>query len=91
VWRHKPAAIISVTNGALGAFGANHHLRQSLVFLDMPAMAQPEAYIGRAESLFNADGDLINDGTREFLKRFAASFATWVDIHVGGRDAGDRR
>lgn len=86
VWRHKPAGIISVTNGALGAFGANHHLRQSLVFLDMPAMSQPEAYIGRAETLFNAAGELINDSTREFLKTFAASFATWVDVHVGGRD-----
>jgi chromate reductase, NAD(P)H dehydrogenase (quinone) len=83
VWRHKPAAIISVTNGALGAFGANHHLRQSLVFIDMPTMAQPEAYIGRAETLFDANGELTNIGTREFLKKFAASFATWVDIHVG--------
>src|SRR6185295_6582705 len=41
-WAGKPAAIASVSPGAIGAFGANHHLRQSLVFLDMPCMQQPE-------------------------------------------------
>jgi len=44
IWSGKPCAVISVSLGALGAFGANHHLRQSFVFLDMPAMQQPEAY-----------------------------------------------
>src|SRR3954452_10321958 len=48
VWTGKPGAVVSVSPGALGAFGANHHLRQSLVFLNVPAMQQPEAYIGGA-------------------------------------------
>ena len=48
VWEKKPAAVISVSVGAIGGFGANHHLRQSLVFLDMPCMQQPETYIGQA-------------------------------------------
>lgn len=37
-WSGKPGAIISVSPGAIGGFGANHHLRQSLVFLDVPCM-----------------------------------------------------
>ncbi len=45
-WAGKPAAIASVSPGVLSGFGANHHLRQSLVFLDMPTMQQPETYIG---------------------------------------------
>src|SRR6185436_11540534 len=45
VWAKKPGAVISVTPGGLGAFGANHHLRQSCVFLDIPMMQQPEAYL----------------------------------------------
>lgn len=45
-WSGKPGAIISVSPGAIGGFGANHHLRQSLVFLDVPCMQQPEAYLG---------------------------------------------
>ena len=57
-WDGKPCAIVSVSPGAIGAFGANHHLRQSLVFLNMPAMQQPEAYIGGADKLFDAQGKL---------------------------------
>eukprot|EP01030_Chromulinospumella_sphaerica_P016526 gene16526-16341_t len=48
VWSGKPGAVISVSPGAIGGFGANHHLRQSLVFLDVPCMQQPEAYLGGA-------------------------------------------
>lgn len=77
VFAGKPAAIISVSPGALGAFGANHHLRQSLVFLDMPCMQQPEVYISRAAELFDGDA-LKDDKTRDFLKKFADAYASWV-------------
>ena len=77
-WKGKPAAVISVSTGAIGGFGSNHHLRQSLVFLDMPAMPQPEAYIGNAAALFGPDGKLTNDSTREFLTKFLTAFAQWV-------------
>src|SRR5512135_1972439 len=70
VWAGKPGAIVSVSPGAIGGFGANHHLRQSLVFLDVPAMQQPEAYIGGAANLFDADGGLTNEKTRELLRKF---------------------
>lgn len=80
-WSGKPGAIISVSPGAMGAFGANHHLRQALVFLNVPAMAQPEAYIGGADKLFDADGKLTNDGTRKFLTGFMQAFAAWVEAN----------
>lgn len=79
VWTGKPAAIISVSPGAIGGYGANHHLRQSLVFLDMPALQQPEAYIGGAAGLFDDQGDLASDSTREFLSKYVAQFATWIE------------
>jgi len=78
-WSGKPCAIVSVSPGAIGAFGANHHLRQSLVFLDMPAMQQPEAYIGGADKLFDAQGNLTSDSTRSFMNKFLAAFVTWID------------
>jgi chromate reductase, NAD(P)H dehydrogenase (quinone) len=78
VWGGKPAAVISVSPGAIGGFGANHHLRQTLVFLDVPAMQQPEAYIGNAATLFNAQGGLINEQTRQFLQNFMDTFSIWV-------------
>jgi chromate reductase len=77
-WAGKPAAVVSVSPGQIGGFGANHHLRQSLVFLDMPAMPQPEAYISRAAELFSEAGDLTNTSTREFVVQFMAAFAAWV-------------
>jgi len=78
-WAGRPAAVVSVSPGAMGAFGANHHLRQSLVFLDMPTMQQPEAYIGGVANLIDASGKLTSDGTREFLRKFAAAFAEWIE------------
>jgi len=82
VWNTKPAAVVSATPGAIGGFGANHHLRQALVFLNMPCMQQPEAYIGRAATLFGEDGNLINDDTREFLRGFMQAFAHWIETIV---------
>jgi chromate reductase len=41
-------------------------------------MQQPEAYIGGADKLFDADGRLANDGTRKFLRDFMQAFADWV-------------
>jgi chromate reductase len=67
-----------VSPGAIGGFGANHHLRQSLVFLDIPAMQQPEAYIGGAAQLFDGNGNITNEATREFLIKFMDAFAAWV-------------
>src|SRR3982750_272348 len=63
-WAGKPAGIVSVSPGAIGAFGANHHLRQSLVFLDMPAMQQPEMYIGHAAKLFDENGAIADEAAR---------------------------
>ncbi len=81
-WNGKPGAVISASPGASGGFGANHHLRQSLVFLNVPAMQQPEAYIGGADKLFDASGKLANDGTRKFLQNFIDAFANWIAIHA---------
>lgn len=81
IWSGKPCGIISVTPGALGAFGANHHLRQSLVFLDMPALQQPEMYIGNAGKLLASDGAISDDGTRQLVQKFVDRFAAWIDKH----------
>jgi len=82
VFSGKAGAIISISPGAMGGFGANHHLRQSLVFLDVPVLQQPEAYIGGAATLFDDAGAIANPGTREFVTRFMAAFAALVERHV---------
>ncbi len=78
VWMSKPGAVVSVSPSAIGAFGANHHLRQSMVFLNVPMMQQPEAYIGGAADMFDAQGKLTRDTTRELLSKFLQAFATWI-------------
>ena len=85
-WDGKPGAVVSVSPGAIGGFGANHHLRQSLVFLNVPAMPQPEAYIGGAATLFDADGTLTKASTREYMRNFMAAFAAWVETHAWAKE-----
>ena len=84
VWSGKPCAVASVSPGSVGGFGANHHLRQSLVFLDMPAMQQPEAYIGGADKLLDPEGKLSNPGTGEILGKFMNAFAAWIERTARG-------
>jgi len=78
IWAGKPAAVISASPGLMGAFGANHHVRQSLVFLNMPTMQQPEAYISGSDKLFDAAGAFVNPSTREFCARFVSAFEAWI-------------
>src|SRR3954467_755176 len=87
VFSKKPAAVISVSPGALAAFGAHHHLRQSLVFLDMPTLQQPEMYVGHGAGLFDAEGKLTNDSTRDFFSKFLGAFAEWIE-RTGVQTAG---
>jgi chromate reductase len=82
VWSGKPGAVVSVSPGAIGGFGANHHLRQSLVFLDVPTLQQPEAYIGGAAALFDDAGNIVKEDTKKFLTKFLETFAAWVETNA---------
>ena len=79
VFDGKPTAVVSVTPYKLGAFGANHALRQTFVFLNMPVMQQPEAYIGGA-------GELHDKDTLAFCTKFMGAFANWIEtVNAGAR------
>jgi chromate reductase len=83
VWNGKPGAIVSVSPGAMGGFGANHHLRQALVFLNVPVLQQPEAYIAAADKLFDEQGQLVSEQTKCFLQNFLGTFESWARLHTG--------
>jgi chromate reductase, NAD(P)H dehydrogenase (quinone) len=85
VWDGKPGAVVSVSPGAIGGFGANHHLRQSLVFLNMPCLQMPEAYIGEIVKRFDDKGALSDNGTREFFQKFMTIYAEWVQRNTTKR------
>ncbi|QIL02038.1 NAD(P)H-dependent oxidoreductase [Sphingomonas sinipercae] len=81
VWNGKPAAIISASPGAIGGFGANHQLRQACVFLNMPVMQQPEAYLGNVtDDSFDSNGQLKDGPLKEFVEKIAHAFHDWVDV-----------
>jgi chromate reductase len=77
-WSKKPCAVVSVSPGAIGGFGANHHLRQCLVFLEMPAL-QMETYIGNAAKLVDEQGQITNADTKAFLQKTMDAFAAWIE------------
>lgn len=79
VWGGKPGAVISSSPGSIGGFGANQHLRQCFVFLDVFCMQQPEAYLSGVDKIFDKDGNLNNDSTKDFLQKFMDSYAAWVN------------
>ena len=76
-WAGKPAGVIGASPGAIGTALAQQHLRNVLAFLDMPTMAQPEAFIQARDGLFDADGN-IAPASRDFFQKWVDSYVAWV-------------
>jgi chromate reductase, NAD(P)H dehydrogenase (quinone) len=74
----KPVAVIGCTPYNLGAFGAQHHIRQVLVYLDMPALQQPEFYLEKVADRFNVQGELTDNQTRQKISELWAAFIPWI-------------
>ena len=79
VWNAKPAAIISQSISNLSGFGANHHLRQSLTFLNMPVVQQPEVYLANSQDLVDDSGNINNEQTVQFLQSFVDAFVDLIN------------
>jgi chromate reductase len=77
-WNGKPGAVVSVSTGAIGGFGANQHLRQSLVFINVQPMQQPEVYLSNVTTLLDEQGNLVKDDTKAFLRGFLEAFAKFI-------------
>lgn len=87
VWNRKAAAIVSASPGGIGGFGANHQIRQSCVFLNMPVMQHPEAYLGNVnDDSFGKDGLLKDGPLKDLVKGIAEAFADWVKLIHDARD-----
>jgi chromate reductase len=81
VWDKKPAAIVTASPGSIGGFGSNHQIRQSCVFLNMPVMQQPEAYLGHvSDGSFDESGCLKDGPLKDLVTTLAHSFHDWVDM-----------
>lgn len=82
VWAGKPGAIASQSYGAIGGFGANHHLRQVSSFLDIRMMNQPECYLGEIQNSMDQNGVITSERTIKFLQKFMNSYEEWVNQHL---------
>ncbi len=81
VWNQKPAAIVSASPGMIGGFGANHQVRQACVFLNMPVMQHPEAYLGRvSDDSFDGDGCLKDGPLKDIVVSLSKAFGDWVHL-----------
>lgn len=83
-WGGKPAGVIGVSVGAIGTAMAQQHLRNILAYLDVPTLAQPEAYIQAKDGLFDAAGN-IGAESRAFLQGWMVRYAEWVRLHAESR------
>ncbi|MGX4685290.1 NADPH-dependent FMN reductase [Vagococcus sp. JNUCC 83] len=78
VWAGKPALVASQSISGISGVLAHHVLRQSLVFLDMPTMQQPELYIGHSDQLFDENLEPTNEGTKDFLANAGKLFSEFA-------------
>jgi chromate reductase len=81
VFDKKPAAIVTASPGMYGGFGANHQIRQACVFLNMPVMQQPEAYLGKVgDDSFDESGCLKEGPLKGLIESLAHAFHDWVHL-----------
>jgi chromate reductase len=90
VWQGKPAGVIGISVGAIGTAVAQQHLRNTLAYLDVPTLGQPEAFLTAKEGFFDGSGN-IGGGSREFLQKWIDAYASWVKAHATPAGAGDAR
>lgn len=82
VWAGKPAGVIGASIGAIRTAVAQQHLRNTLAYLDMPTLGQPEAFLLIDDKFFHASGEIASEETKTFLKDWMSKFAAWVKAHA---------
>jgi len=86
VFDKKPAGIVTASPGGIGGFGSNHQIRQAAVYLNMPIMAQPEAYLGNvSDDSFDANGCLKEGSLNDVITTLARDFHGWVETIIRSR------
>ncbi|MFL5209692.1 MAG: NADPH-dependent FMN reductase [Microvirga sp.] len=75
----KPVAIMGASPGLFGSARAQYHLRQMLIFLNAMPLNRPEVMIGQAQNKFDADGNLTDEPTREFVRKLLVALRDWTE------------
>ena len=80
LWDKLPAGVLGASIGNIGTFGAQHHLRQILSYLNMYVMNQPEFYLN-ASKAFDVNGKLKNPDIEKLIQTYWNSFKEWIHLH----------
>ena len=77
-FKGKPAAVIGASIGAQGTAAAQAHVDNTMLYLDTKLMGQPEVYLKVDDETIDANGEVANEGTKEFLAGFVDAFVGWI-------------
>lgn len=77
-WVGKPAAIMGASISFIGTARAQYHLRQSMVFLNMFPINQPEVMISNASERFDADGNLTDETSKKLIRQLLQNLVDWT-------------
>ena len=82
-WDGKPAGVIGCSIGAIGTAVSQQHLRNSLAYLNMPSLGQPEVFLQVSDDFFDGQGGFARADTRKFLQNWMDQYVAWVQKHAG--------
>lgn len=87
-WGGKPGAVVSSSTGNISGFGANHHLRQSLTFLNIDTLQQPEVYLAKmSDESFDEANHFVNEKTQAFIRHFLEEYLSFFERLTNVRDS----
>lgn len=75
----KPSAVIGASPGKIGTAVAQQHLRSILGYCNSPQMNSVEAYIQFTPGLVTDDGEVTNDSTEKFLRKYMEEWYDFIE------------
>ena len=87
-WKDKPAAIMGASPGFAGTARAQYHLRQVFVNINVHALNKPEVMIANASERFDEQGNLVDEKSRNNIRKLLESLTAWTQGFERGRAVG---
>jgi chromate reductase, NAD(P)H dehydrogenase (quinone) len=84
----KPVAMMGASPGWAGTVRAQLHLRQICSGLNMLVLNKPEVLIRQAADKFDGTGCLVDEATRDLIRKLLERLKDWTTLHRSGRGSG---
>lgn len=78
-WVGKPVYAMSCSSGNISGALAQYDLKKVLLYLNAHVLGQPEFFCGHAQEKFNEAGELIDEGTKQFIGTAYEAFTKYID------------